>query len=153
MVRWLLVVGVVVLMGLAGCARSDRAQEAPFGELVRDGAWRIVSVHDGNATVGIPSTDPPVYLRFVGSDASGESGRVEGFAGVNRFHGGYRITEEGGLSIGPIASTKMAGPGPLMRFEGAFLRALEASTGIERDGEGWVLRAEDGVKVRIGPGN
>lgn len=147
--RWLLVTGVVAMMGLTGCARSDRAQEAPFGELVRDGAWRIVSVHDGNATVGIPSTDPPVSLRFVASDASGESGRVEGFAGVNRFHGGYRITEEGGLSIGPIASTKMAGPGPLMRFEGALLRALEASTVIERDGAGWVLRDGDRVTLRI----
>ncbi|TVQ79130.1 MAG: META domain-containing protein [Phycisphaeraceae bacterium] len=148
MMRWLVVLGVVVLMG---CARSDRPADAPFAELVRDGGWSIVTVSDGNSAAGIPSTDPPVSVRFVAGEASGETGRVEGFAGVNRFNGAYRITEDGGLSIGPIAATKMAGPSVLMRFEAAFLRALEASRSIERDGNTWVLRNEDGVTVRIAP--
>lgn len=49
-------------------------------------------------------------------------GKIAGFGGVNRFGGSYLLNQ--GIQIDPGAMTLMAGPEPLMRIEGDFVRLL-----------------------------
>jgi heat shock protein HslJ len=50
-------------------------------------------------------------------------GRVAGRATVNRYHGPYRIVD-GGIELGPVAMTLMAGPPDAMELERRFVEAL-----------------------------
>jgi heat shock protein HslJ len=76
----------------------------------------------------------------------GADGRVSGFAGVNQFNGMYELTpgaaNRGGLHIGPLAVTKMAGPENLMKQEATYLEALGRVDGYVA--EGGLLELEAG---------
>lgn len=70
-------------------------------------------------------------------------GRVSGSGGCNRYTGSYNL-ENGLLSFGPIAGTKMMCPEAVMNQEDGFLRALGDAGRVEMDGsilmitiEGW----------------
>jgi heat shock protein HslJ len=54
----------------------------------------------------------------------GPEGGLTGSGGCNRISSGYEITGEG-LSIGPVAATRMACPDVIMAQEMAFFEALE----------------------------
>jgi len=48
--------------------------------------------------------------------------RVDGFAGINKFHGPYERNGDTKVALGPLAATRMSGPG--MPWEAKFLEAL-----------------------------
>jgi putative lipoprotein len=50
-------------------------------------------------------------------------GRFQGTGGINRFNGSYRV-EGDVIEFGPAMSTRMAGPGDIMRQENLFLAVL-----------------------------
>ncbi|HMO73946.1 MAG TPA: META domain-containing protein [Sphingopyxis sp.] len=74
-------------------------------------SWTFVSI--GGVAV---AADRPASLRF-------DETRIMGSAGCNRFSGGYGV-EEGVLTAGPLAATKMACPGPGMEQENAFFALM-----------------------------
>ncbi|MEZ5685541.1 MAG: META domain-containing protein [Paracoccaceae bacterium] len=76
-----------------------------------------------------------------------EPGRIAGHSGCNRFTG--TISEQGGaLSIGPLASTRMACPPAQMALEQRMLAALAQLRGADiRDGM-LVLTGEAGTLLR-----
>jgi heat shock protein HslJ len=86
--------------------------------------WLLVAI-DGDEDLGgvVPT------LRFA------EDGSVEGFAGCNRFSGEATI-EEGGVSFGPLASTRMACGDPADTIEQMYLEVLGSSTGWSIDADG-----------------
>jgi len=53
--------------------------------------------------------------------------RVAGAAGVNQYNAKYTTRGTDGIKIGPVATTKKAGPPELMEQEQEFLAALSAS--------------------------
>ena len=57
----------------------------------------------------------------------GSDGTVAGNAGVNTHSGPFKATDNT-VGIGPLATTRMAGPEDLMNQEAAFLEALQNST-------------------------
>jgi heat shock protein HslJ len=65
-------------------------------------------------------------------------GRVTGDAGVNRFGGPYHIDGDT-IELGPLFSTRMAGPEPAMRQEQDFLAALSGRRPFAIDGEALVI--------------
>jgi heat shock protein HslJ len=68
----------------------------------------------------------------------GDDGRVTGDAGVNRFGGSYRIDDDE-IELGPLVSTRMAGPEAAMRQEQDFLAALSGRRRFAIDGEALVI--------------
>ena len=66
---------------------------------------------------GAPTADPRPRLTF------GDDGRLSGTTGVNRLMGTYAVTE-GLLSVGGVATTRMAGPSPAMEQEQRLLALL-----------------------------
>lgn len=75
-------------------------------------------------------------------------GRIFGSGGCNRIMGSLTLTGEG-LSVGPLASTMMACPEPVMAAERAFLGALGRADRFDLDEDGTLrLLAADGVILR-----
>ena len=62
--------------------------------------------------------DPEMYVSFE------QDGKITGHGGCNRFFGALEQSESG-FTIGPLGSTRMACPEPIMQREFAFLEALQ----------------------------
>ena len=85
-------------------------------------AWTIVEI-DGEEVGG-----ETYHLQFTGD-------RLSGQAGCNRFSGAYAAGPDL-LTIGPVAATRMACPGPRMEHERRALQALEGPLRIDHpDGD------------------
>lgn len=67
-----------------------------------------------------------------------EGTRIAGSMGVNRFSG--QIDDE--IPIGPLATTRMAGPAELMKQEDTLLEILQSADTVEVAGEGMFLSSE-----------
>lgn len=117
--------------GLHGCG-GDPA------DLLTGDAWRITAL--GDATLIEPER---LSLNFL------DAGRVAGSSGCNRIVGGFSLTGEG-LHFGPMASTMMACPDPLMEQERRMLDALEQVVAFDMDKSGALrLLGEDHSTVLI----
>ena len=75
-----------------------------------------------------------------------EGGGFSGNTGCNNFFGTLRI-EGSTISMGPIGSTMMMCPEPLMEQERAVLGALETARGVSIDADDLVLTDADGTPV------
>lgn len=91
-------------------------------EHLLEGDWLVVEI--GGETVELQA---PRSIRFEGD-------RVTGRVGVNRFTGSFTI-EGDVLEVGPVASTRMAGPPEMMAVEDRFNSRLEGQHEIIRDGD------------------
>ena len=81
----------------------------------------------------------------------GNDDQITGEGGCNRFFGTYR-TDGASLTIGPLGSTRMACPGPVMDRETQFFNALEAVAAWQSDGSDVLLLDGDGQPlVRLTP--
>jgi uncharacterized lipoprotein YbaY len=85
------------------------------------GTWRIDSIDDRPSRA---DRDATIELH--------EDGRVAGSTGLNRFAGAWTI-EGGVLTVGPLATTLMAGPPELMEQERRVLEILGAPLTATRD--------------------
>lgn len=97
-------------------AKSMTSQEIP--ENLTMSSYLVV-VMDGAEVQG----DRVPEMRFTAD------GRVSGTSGCNRFNGAVGINGDA-LKFGPLASTRMACPGPLDAQERTFFAALERVAGV-----------------------
>jgi len=111
------------------------------------GDWQVAMVHVPERQA-VSSVDGTLTVTF-GLD--GTTARISGHGGANRFHGPDDVGT-GILRIGPLASTRMAGPPETMAQEGQLLRALETADGWRLVPHGIdLLRAEGGIAVSLVP--
>jgi len=89
---------------------------------------------------GMTGKDKP-FVQF------GSEGKLAGNAGCNNFFGGYEISADGSITIGPLGSTKMACPEPEMAQEFEFLSMLQGVKRFERDGRKLALMDNSGKVV------
>jgi len=82
-------------------------------------SWLIKGYNNGKEAVVGVEQESELTLVF------GSDGTVSGSAGVNQFNGPFTVDGDT-IKIGPLATTKMAGPDNLMEQEAAYLKALEA---------------------------
>ena len=97
--------------------------------------WRPLQVGDLMAP---DETD--AFVQFKGE------GDLSGFSGCNRFFGSWQIDGDT-IVMGPIGSTRMACPEPLMGFESALFEALDASRTFHRDGTDLTLLDDEGTEL------
>jgi uncharacterized membrane protein len=111
------------------------------GAVLRRREWRVTSL-DGAPLAALRGT---VTLAF------GTGGRFAGQGPCNRLLGSYRLSGEE-LRLGPVASTMMACPEPIMEAEQALTRALEAVRRFEpASGEGLVLLTDAPARIALAP--
>ena len=120
--------GNLVLSGAGDIVAGPPVAEAPSGDAgtsdLAGSDWTLVDM-GGTAD----------FARLVPTLHFGEDGMVSGFAGCNKFSGSYTVTGDE-LSLGPLASTKMACEPPASAVESAMLEALAgvSSWSIGEDG-------------------
>ncbi|HWB56477.1 MAG TPA: META domain-containing protein [Gaiellaceae bacterium] len=75
-----------------------------------------------------------------------DAGHLSGFSGCNRYVGGYTLDGDR-LTVGPIATTRMACAPEAMEAEDAFLAALGATAGLVVSDEALALLDEGGREL------
>ncbi|MCP3978287.1 MAG: META domain-containing protein [bacterium] len=143
----LLVLGAIA--GLTACSQPESeskmknvvTEPAQPDATLEDTLWRATSCTAKGAGEALRIAEGvDVNAVFAG-------GRVSGKAACNRFNGSYEIKGDG-MTVGPVASTKMLCPGDgVMQAETAFLSALALVTNWEIRGGSLALKAADGSTV------
>ena len=121
------------LIALVGIAMMTPIQDA--GELANT-RWNPDSVMGETFPVVRGARRPFVEFR--------STSEVTGYGGVNNFRGKYSA-RDGKCDIGPLMSTRMAGPADVTRREASFLKALDDATSYRITGG--TLRLSDGTGV------
>jgi len=80
------------------------------------GAWTVTGYNDGASAVVSPAAGTELTATF------GADGIVSGSSGCNTYNGSYTLTGET-LAIGPLGTTRMACPEPIMTQETQYLAA------------------------------
>lgn len=75
-----------------------------------------------------------------------QDGRMAGKAAVNRYFGTYK-TNGNKITLGPVGSTMMMGPQPLMEAEQDYLQTLPKITSFSVKDDNLTLTASDGRKL------
>lgn len=103
--------------------------------------WRLTRLEVDGEPVDLHGAE--ITLEFA-------DGRMAGKAAVNRFMGQGEILD-GRLEVGPLATTLMAGPPPLMDVEHAFLSAFQGTFVAERVGNRLTLAGDAATLVWVTP--
>jgi heat shock protein HslJ len=127
------------LVLVAACATSPTPIADPVTAPARldDHAWRL----EGWSISSLKASDFAITAQFA-------DGRVAGRSGVNTYSGTYALGPGSGLTFGPMAMTRMAGPEPAMRAEGVFHKLL-ADTRSYRLDAGRLVLLDDGGNERL----
>ena len=114
------------LLFLAGIAllnlksAGSRAGSIKDLSMLAGSQWKPATIHGGPV-----ANDSPQRLQFEAANG------VNGHAGCNRFFGPAEI-RDGVLSMGPLATTRMACPDPIAAEEARFLEALHSARYLTR---------------------
>jgi hypothetical protein len=133
----LIAVAAIALTVLGACARPAELDPAADGGSAPPGdtpvASDMVKPVGGDLRIGEPWYLLGASISSVqmpeGVTMTFEKTSVGGKAPVNSWSANYTATPTGGLELGPIASTLMAGPDEAMRAETAFFALLETVDG------------------------
>ena len=116
------------LLLLAGCA-GVQSPDQPLPAGLAGTNWRAETLAGQRL-----DDETSVTLQFL------DDGRIAGKAACNRYNGRLRVANRR-LQVGPLASTRMACPPPLMEAETAFLASLETAQRFSRDNSALLLHS------------
>ena len=116
---------------------EDELDTGPAAALTRPDGWQVVSIDDASVTEPAPTV------------ALDPDGTVSGTTGVNRYRGTYELAESL-LEIGPLMTTRMAGPPDAMDVETHFLAILGEPVAVRWDYSTLVLESDAG-HLRLEP--
>jgi heat shock protein HslJ len=122
-----------VLMSSSACAGED-ADEDPSA--LEDVEWHLIE-----------SSEASVDLGEAGITAAFDGSQVSGFSGVNQYTGAYSADSDGSFDAGPLASTLMAGPEPLMQVEATYLALLDEAESFSVESGRLTLATADGATL------
>jgi heat shock protein HslJ len=106
--------------------------------------WVVTGYNTGSQAVTSVLGGATLTARF------GDDGRLTGNGGVNTYSADYTTTPEGTITIGPIITTKMAGPQELMDQEAQYLAALASAKTYSLHGKTLEFRtADDAIAVTM----
>jgi heat shock protein HslJ len=141
---------VLALGTTAGCAEytttgvPQEGAETKSGESLAPGEDALV----GTSWVLESAESSAADLATFPITATFEEGVMSGKAPVNTYNAAYQVEADTEIQIGPVASTKMAGPPEAMTAEGAYFALLEQVTGFVVSSEQLQLVA-DGEPVLV----
>ena len=121
-----LAVGVILVLALSTSA---------FAADLAGSEWRPTRIGSSDVT-----EDSKLFVQFKGQ------GKIAGHGGCNRFFGAYEISGDK-IATGPIGSTKMGCPEPVMELEHDFVAALMTAAAFRRDKTKLMLLDDDGNEL------
>ena len=104
------------------------------------------STVQGGAIGAVPSW---ILAAHRPATAGSRSTLASGGSGCNKLMGRYTLGSRGQLTVGPLASTRMACSPDLMAQENALHTAFARTTGYRIDGNALELREGDAVLARF----
>lgn len=134
----IMVAGVILLATLATAALGACAFGGEDATSLDGTNWELVSW-------SASSIDPADFTLT----ADFEDGRIGGTAAVNSYGGAYETGADGEFSIGPLASTMMAGSGDAGRAERIYFDLLESAASYEVVGDTLTLFDEFGDEALV----
>ncbi len=133
-------VALAALLALVVGACTTGATPEPSASLPLEGtAWQLASY------VGPEGTEVPVP-KGVAATATFEGGTVSGNGGCNQYTGSYTVDGDA-LTIGPVASTRMACAGPGGTLEDLYFVALGQVASYTIDDVTLLLENADGDAI------
>ena len=127
-------IGMFSILTLAlAIAVPAGAQQAPLA----GSEWRVVSIGGEAVPEGVEA-----LVQF------GADGKLSGNGGCNQFTGTY-VAEGAALTIGQVAATRRACPGPRMAVEQKLFAAFGAVRGFARDRADLVLTDAAGATLVV----
>jgi heat shock protein HslJ len=132
--RWRII--AVDLVGNVGTPSKWRAI-VPVSPLVflQDKKWLLTTISDGAGGMLDPLDGTHASIRF-----NSETGSVGGNTGVNAFSAPYVASEDGGMHVGMITTTMMAGSPDAMKQEMLLKNALHDATTWHIENSGKTLK-------------
>lgn len=128
--------------GGSGGAAVARDSVPPGAAAIVGPEWTLVEL-DGRPVAPDASGRAPTLL------LTADGTRASGFAGCNRMTGRYELSGDS-LRLGPVATTRMACPPPMMQTEQAYTAALAATRRYRVRGTTLELLDGDGkVRARL----
>ena len=124
------ILSFVIVCTLSACKNDTNETELTARE------WQLVDMYTENTHAVLPQRVPTVMF--------GDSNRMSGFSGCNRFMGRYEA-KGNNISIQPGATTMMACPD--MAFEGKFNQVLLAVKTYSATQQEMQLKSKDGKQV------
>lgn len=130
---------------VSGCAELTTTGLPQKGNAIFEGSEQLVEANklDQTSWTLVEAEFDSADLAALGVTAEFEADGVAGKAPVNRYFGSYTLTGESGIKIGPLGSTKMAGPPAAMRAETAYLALLEEVTDFDIEGNELTMLKND----------
>jgi len=125
---------LVTLKNLSTAESVRNANSENDSISIVSGAWVNPSAHTGS--------EQKAFVQFH------PDGKISGFAGCNRFFGTFVATDTT-LEVGPLATTRMACPDPIMQQEMAFLGEIEGATGYLISGHRLTLEGTEGAVLQL----
>ena len=123
--HWFPVSTIMLCILLSGCVSTPSPDM--MKQVAERNRWELA--HWGNHAIPYGEDGDPVILSF-------KDGKVSGHAGCNRYSAPVTFgPQTGEVSVSHGITTRMACEPTRMEFEGAFIRAFEASTRYRLSGE------------------
>jgi heat shock protein HslJ len=130
---------LATLIAVSACGSA----EAQDPSLLSANPWTVTRFDDGNGN--LRPVDLPQAERAFGLTLEfPTSKRLAGFSGLNNFSAPYEAQEDGSMTIGVLAATKMAGSPELMNQEQAFFDTLARVAAYRLEAGGLTLLDETG---------
>jgi heat shock protein HslJ len=102
-------------------------------------SWTATGVNNGTGGVESSAATESITAEF------GSDGALSGFAGCNTYNATYELSDDGGIAITAVSSTRMACEDALMTLEGQYLTALEKAATYTLSGDTLTLRDSSGA--------
>ena len=99
-------------------------------------SWKLIDISDTKMRKILTTNEIRITLNF-------SEDRIHGDSGVNNYFSNYIMASDI-IMIGPIGSTKMAGPDNFMRLESLYLNILQNSKKIKLDNNRLTFMTDDG---------
>lgn len=121
----IILLSILCLTTFTSCSSLEASKKVSIEKQLNNEKFLLISPYLSNR----------IFIAFADN-------RVNGYSGVNRFMGGYKINGDN-ISIGPLASTMMAGPVEDMVRETYILSVLNSATKVSFNEDVVTFSTED----------
>ncbi len=121
----IILLSILCLTTFTSCSSLEASKKVSIEKQLNNEKFLLISPYLSNR----------IFIAFADN-------RVNGYSGVNRFMGGYKINGDN-ISMGPLASTMMAGPVEDMVRETYILSVLNSATKVSFNDDVVTFSTED----------
>ncbi|MBP6062838.1 MAG: META domain-containing protein [Fusobacteriaceae bacterium] len=121
----IILLSILCLTTFTSCSSLEASKKVSIEKQLNNEKFLLISPYLSNR----------IFIAFADN-------RVNGYSGVNRFMGGYKINGDN-ISMGPLASTMMAGPVEDMVRETYILSVLNSATKVSFNEDVVTFSTED----------